>query len=144
LNIEKQKNLKGKTMDKKELINFANIELFEKGNFEIISEIFATNYVVHSANKNYEGHDFIKKWFKQIHKTFSNIRVVKVEFFTEENNSIVWQRTIKGKHINKIRGINPSGKNIKWNEIVVSRFDQNKIIEEWVVSELKGELLSKP
>ena len=73
------------------------------------------------------------------------MRVVKVEFFTEENNNIiVWQRTLKGKHINKIRGINPSKKTIKWNEMVVSRFDQNKIIEEWVVSELKGELLSKP
>jgi len=40
-------------------------------------------------------------------------------------------------------GIKPSEKIIKWNEIVVSRFDQNKIAEEWVVSELKGELLSK-
>ena len=41
-------------------------------------------------------------------------------------------------------GISPSGQKIKWNEIIVTRFDNNKIREEWVVSELAGYLLAKP
>ncbi len=39
-----------------------------------------------------------------------------------------------------------SGKNekkLKWNEMVVSRFEGDKIAEEWVVSELAGQLLLK-
>ncbi len=131
-------------MDKKELINFANKELFEKGNLEIIDDVFTKNYVAHTANKNYEGHDFIKKWFKQLRKAFLNICVEKVDFLAQENNILVWQRTLKGKHNMQMWQVKPSGKNIKWNEMVVSRFEQNKIAEEWVTSELKGELLSKP
>ena len=40
-------------------------------------------------------------------------------------------------------GIPPSKKKIKWNEMVVSRFEGDKIAEEWVVSELAGQLLLK-
>ncbi len=32
---------------------------------------------------------------------------------------------------------------IKWTDMVVSRFENDKIAEEWVVSELMGELLLK-
>jgi len=131
-------------MNKNELINYANKELFEKGNLEIIDEVFAKNYVTHTANKEYEGHNFIKKWFKQLRKAIPTICVEKVEFFTQENNILVWQRTLKGKHTTQMWGVKPSEKTIKWNEMIVSRFEQNKIAEEWVVSELKGELLSKP
>jgi hypothetical protein len=32
---------------------------------------------------------------------------------------------------------------VKWYEIVVSRFDKDKIIEEWVVSDLAFQLMLK-
>ena len=40
-------------------------------------------------------------------------------------------------------GIPPSNKTVKWNEMVVSRFEGDKIAEEWIVSELMGQLLLK-
>jgi len=40
-------------------------------------------------------------------------------------------------------GIPASEKKIKWKEMVVSRFEGDKIAEEWVVSELAGQLLLK-
>ncbi|MCK5149151.1 ester cyclase [bacterium] len=131
-------------MGKKELIDFANKELFEKENLDIIPDVFTTDYVTHTANKEYKGHDFIKRWVKQLRKAMPNICVEKVEFFIQEKNTVVWQRTLKGKHTTQMWGVKPSEKNIKWNEMVVSRFENDKIIEEWVVSELIGELLSKP
>jgi predicted ester cyclase len=111
---------------------------------EIINEVFATSYLTHTAGKNYEGHNFIRRWFKQLRTAIPNVCVEKVEFFIQENNILVWQRTLKGKHTTQMWGVKPSGKNIKWSEMVASRFEHNKIAEEWIVSELKGELLSKP
>ena len=130
-------------MNKKELIHYACKELFEIGNIEIIDEVFVKSYVIHTANKDYRGYDFIKKWFKQLKKAFLTIYVDKIDFLSQENNLIVWQRSLSGKHIKQIRGIKPSDKIIKWNEMVVSRFEDGKIAEEWVVSELKGELFVK-
>jgi predicted ester cyclase len=42
-----------------------------------------------------------------------------------------------------MQGIPPSGKKVKWVDLVVTRFNNERIAEEWVVSELMGELLLK-
>ncbi len=49
-----------KKKNKEGIIKSGNIELFEKGNLDIIKEIFSNNYVVHVGDKNYKGHEFIK------------------------------------------------------------------------------------
>jgi len=127
----------------KKIIQSANEELIEKGNFEIIKDIFAFDYLVHAGNKNYTGHEFIQKWTKQLRSAIPDIKIVKIDILNQTKDTIAWQRTLKGTHKTKIMGIRPSGQKIKWNEIVVSRFDSYKIKEEWVVSELAGYLLSK-
>ena len=130
-------------MNKEEKIKIANKELIELGNIDVIAETFTTDYVAHNSRKDYEGHSFIKRWSKQLRIAIPDIRVVKVEFHIQTNDTIVWQRTLKGKHTAKIWGIIPSGRPVIWNEMIVSRFDSEKIAEEWVVTELAGELLSK-
>ncbi|MFT7489878.1 MAG: putative ester cyclase [Candidatus Promineifilaceae bacterium] len=42
-----------------------------------------------------------------------------------------------------MQGIPASGKKVTWRDMVVTRFSDDKIGEEWVVSELMGELLLK-
>lgn len=130
-------------MKKKEILALANEELLQKRNLNIITELFSPDYIVHSSDKEYKGHEFIKRWAKQILKAFSDIRIVKIEFHLKAKDTIVWQRTVEGKFTSKMWGIEPSGKKVRWNDMVVSRFDDGKIVEEWVVSDLAGGLLSK-
>ncbi len=129
---------------KEELIKFGNSELIEKGNSDVISELFESNYIVHAGGKDYKGHEFIKRWAKQLRSAIPDIQVIKEEFQIQTDDTIVWQRTLSGTHTAKMWGIRPTEKKIEWREMVVSRFDGEKITEEWVVSELLGELLSKP
>jgi len=130
-------------MNKEEFITSTNKELIESGNFGVIAERFGVNYVAHNSNKEYKGHAFVRKWTKQLRTAFPDIRVISVNIHIRSNDMLVWQRTLKGKHSVRIWGVNPSGKTIKWSDMVVSRFEDEKIAEEWVVSELKGELVSK-
>jgi predicted ester cyclase len=130
--------------DRKELIILANQELIEKGNLGVIQDYFVPEYITLAGNKTYSGYGFIEKWCTQLRKAMPNIRVKAIDFYLEDNNTLVWQRTLSGKHITKMWGVVPSEKTITWNEMIVTRFEQYKIREEWVVSELKGELLSKP
>lgn len=68
---------------------------------------------------------------------------MKVEFFIQESDTIVWQRTLRGTHKADMLSIPPTEQKVKWIDMVISRFDGEKIAEEWTVSELAGELLSK-
>ena len=63
------------------------------------------------------------------------------EVFTEGYVAHSWHRILRGTQQQALRGIPASGKRLKWSELVVSRFDGLKIAEEWLVSELAGEMM---
>ena len=128
-------------MNKKEKIRYAVNQLMGLGNLNIIDSIFTTGYVAHAEDKSYFGHSFIIRYIKELKSSISDIEIFKVEFFAEEDDLISWQRILTGTHTSTMMGIPPSNKKIKWGEMVVSRFEAGKISEEWVVSELMGQLL---
>ncbi|HRG48956.1 MAG TPA: ester cyclase [Leptospiraceae bacterium] len=130
-------------MDKEEIIRLAARQLFESGDFEIIEKVFSINYIAHAGEKDYKGQDFIKKFTKQIRSAIPDIKVKSIEFLTMTGNTITWQRTFSGTHKKNMKGIPPSDKKIKWRDMVVSRFEGDRISEEWILSELMGELLLK-
>ena len=130
-------------MNNQSKIKYALNELIKGDKFTDIGDIFSKNYLSHVGEKQYRGQAIIKKWSKELNSTFSNLKVSNLIFFTENEDTIVWQRTLKGKHTNSIKGILASGKMIQWNEIIISRFVEGKIEEEWIVSELLGKLLLK-
>lgn len=129
-------------MNKEEQVRFANDELCQ-GNLDVLAEVFAANYVAHAGGKDHQGHEFIKRWTKQLRSAIPDIHVVKVEFHIQTDNTISWQRTLSGTHKANLMGIPPSGKKVTWRDMVVTRFEGEKIVEEWVVSGLAGELFSK-
>jgi len=129
--------------NKEDQIRHAVSELIEKCNLEIVGEVFAADYVAHAGAKEYSGHSFVKRFAKQLHSAIPDIRAVEITFLSQDDNTVTWQRTLSGTHKAEMKGIPASGKKVKWTEMVVSRFKNGKIAEEWVVSELMGELLLK-
>lgn len=61
----------------------------------------------------------------------------------QSEDKIAWQRTLSGIHEKNLHGIPPSGKKVKWTDLMVSQFEGKMIVEEWTVSELAAELLLK-
>ena len=130
-------------MNKEQQIRFAAEELISKGNTEVIHTAFSPDYTAHAGEKSYQGHDFLKSWTQQVQSAIHDIKILKIWFLSENGDTITWQRSMTGVHQKSLRGIPPSSKKVKWTEMVVSRFEEDKIIEEWVVSELAGELMLK-
>ena len=126
-------------MNQEEKIKFGLEQLVE-GNFDIVDEIFSTDYLAHAGDKEYKGHGFIKRFARQLRCAIPDIRIVKIEFLAQAGDTVTWQRIFTGTHEANMMGIPPSGKKVKWIEMVVTRFKDKKIAEEWVVSELAGEL----
>jgi len=132
------------TRSTEELIKFANDEIMEKGNLGLVDKIFTANYVAHAGGKNYKGHQFVRRFSGQLRSAIPDIRLVEVKILLHSGDIIAWQRTLSGTHKADMMGIPPTGQKVEWREMVVSRFDGEKIAEEWVVSELVGQLLLKP
>lgn len=130
-------------MNKEEQINNSNYQLIDQGKFDVVDKFFTSDYVAHAEGKEYKGHEFIKRFTKQIRTALPDISIMKVEFLANAGNTIAWLRTLNGTHKANLMSIPPSENKIIWNEMVVSRFEGDKIAEEWVVSELAGKLLSK-
>lgn len=132
-------------MGKEEQIKRANTLLFDQKEADSIEKFFSADYIAHADNKENKGHDFIRRFVRQIWTALPDVSVKKIEVLACDNNTITWQRTLTGTHKESMMGIPPSGKKIKWNEMIVSRFNGDSIVEEWVVSELAGHLMmNKP
>ena len=116
-------------------------ELIGKGNLGIVDNSFVANYIAHTGETEYSGHTFIKRFANQLRAAIPDLQVVEVKFLAQDVNVIVWQRTLRGTHKVEMQGIPASGKKVQWVDMVVTRFEKKKIAEEWVVSELMGELL---
>ncbi len=126
-----------------ERIRFANDEIFGKDNLGAVDEIFSADYVAHAGGKDHRGHDFVRRFVKLLRSAIPDLRVVEVGILLQAGDTIAWQRTLSGRHEVEMMGIPPSGKKVVWREMLVTRFDGEKIAEEWLVSELAGELLLK-
>ncbi len=130
-------------MHKEEQIKYALNQVTEQGNLAAIDQIFSSNYIAHAEGKAYKGHPFLKKFTKQIRLAIPDIKTKKVVFLMEAGDTITWERTLQGTHKTNMMGIPASNKKITWQEMVVSRFEDGKIVEEWLVSNLAGQLLLK-
>ncbi len=126
-----------------ERIKSGNNELIGNGNLDAISLFFAIDYIVHAGGKEHRGHGFINRWARQIRSAIPDIQVVKIEILSMDGELISWQRTLRGTHKEEMMGIKATGQKVEWRDMLVSRFRADKIVEEWAVSELAGELLSK-
>ena len=130
-------------MDKLNTVKNTVDQLLGQGNFNIVDSVFSVNYVAHSGDKSYNGHKFIKQFAKQVRTALPNIKILNIELLSQTDNVLTWQRTFSGTHKADLMGIPASNKKVKWYEIVVSRFDKDKIVEEWLVSDLAFQLILK-
>ncbi len=124
-------------------IRSANHELLETGNLAVVDKIFAGDYVVHAGGKDHKGLAFVRRFVAQLRSAIPDLRVAEVALLMQAGDTIAWQRTLSGTHESELAGIPPSGQKVKWRDMVVTRFDGEKIAEEWTVSELAGQLMSK-
>lgn len=121
-------------MNKGEQIKYAVEQLIGQGNIDIVDVIFGSDYIAHTENKEHKGQKFIKRFSKLLQTSIPDICVLKVEILVEGNTTISWQRTLQGTHKENMMGIPASNKKVKWNEMIVSRFEGDKIAEELIVS----------
>ena len=130
-------------MDRLDHIRQLLIQLVEMGNYDIIEDLFSCKYLAHTGNKVYRGYPFLKRYVRQIRKAIPDIRIKKLEELPQSEDRLTSQRFYMGTHSSSLMGIPASKKRVAWYEMVVTRFEGDKIVEEWIVSDLAFQLMRK-
>jgi steroid delta-isomerase-like uncharacterized protein len=113
-----------------EFLRHTNDEIFNKGNLEIIDEVFSDDFVINDVKKMRMSRDNLKQYLSSIKQAFPDLEV-SVEPLVIKDDKIAWVRTNIGTHQKEFFGVPPTGRKIVWKSCVISRVVDGKIVEEW-------------
>lgn len=126
----------------KQIVIRFNNEFFEKGNTDIIKELFAENFVNHSAppNSPTDAGPMVK-FVMGLHHGLSDISVQILDIFGEGDKVCV-RKTITATHTGEFMGKLATGKKIVINIFDIEVLKDGKITDRWNSSDFPQVLQS--
>jgi steroid delta-isomerase-like uncharacterized protein len=121
-------------------VEAANSVLLADGNVDAVGEFFTPDYVAHGTDRGLSGHGAIRKFVALYRRAFPDLRV-EVEILVKAKDRVAWQRTLRATHKRDYKGFPATGLPIVWRDMVISRFRDGLIAEDWVITDLAERLL---
>jgi steroid delta-isomerase-like uncharacterized protein len=110
-------------------------EIWDKGNLDLIDELFTTNFVRHGPVGTEGGEVRGLEGFKGLVNSYRtglpDLRIP-IEDLTAEGDTVVTRWTAYGTHQGELLGNAPTGNQATVSGILVDRVSGGKIEEEWV------------
>ena len=103
-------------------------DIWNKGDFSIIEEIWDKDFVNHNVKA--KGFESIRQFVTVYHNAFPDVEF-KIDDQIAEGDKVVMHYTITGTHKGDFQGIAPTGKSIKITGIAIHRIANGKIVEIW-------------
>ena len=113
----------------------ACFEKASQGNFDALHEIVAPDYVVHPEEAH--GPDGLREMVEGYRSALSGLRVTIEQQFTE-GDYVATRYTISGTHDGELMGTPPTGKDVAFTGITISRCEGGRILEEWEITDAVG------
>ena len=107
-----------------------------KGNFDVFDEYLDSNYVRHCQAmppelQEMHGVEKLKGFVKEFIESVTNYSDSVGPIFAN-NNMVAYVSTMKATNSGSMNGLPPSGNNFTVVNLVMHRFENNKIVETWV------------
>lgn len=110
----------------------ACFENASQGNLDALDDIVTTDYVLHP--NEVRGANGLKEMVQGYRDALSGLRVVIDHQFTD-GDYVATRYTVTGTHDGDLMGIPPSGKDIAFTGITISRCEDGRIVEEWEITD---------
>lgn len=105
-------------------------EVWNKGNFDIVDELVASDYVGHQPPDENLGPEGAKGYFRELRAAFPDIHFT-IEDQIAEGDRVVTRWTARATHHGAYQGIRATGKPGVVTGITISRFADGKVVEGW-------------
>lgn len=113
-------------------------EAFVNGNFSVIDQYIAEDFVDHSAPPGLpSGREGAKQLFAMMRNAFPDLRV-NLEDEIAEGDKVVHRATTTATHKGEFMGIPPTGKQVTWPEMHLLRFADGQAVEHWAIIDQLG------
>jgi predicted ester cyclase len=117
----------------------ACFENASQGNFDALDQIVAPDYVLHPEEVH--GAEGLKAMAEGYRNALGGLRVTIDHQFTE-GDYVATRFTIRGTHDGELMGAPPTGNDVAFTGITISRCEGGRIAEEWEITDTLG-LLSQ-
>jgi steroid delta-isomerase-like uncharacterized protein len=113
-------------------------EVWPTGNLAAADQFIAPTYVYHDAAagplKGREGYHHVIGMFQ---KAFPDTRFT-IEDVLAEGDRVALRYTARGTHTGELMGIPPSGRSVATSGILIGRFQDDLLAEEWELIDVLG------
>jgi steroid delta-isomerase-like uncharacterized protein len=105
-------------------------EVWNRGNYEIVDDLTASDIVVHSSTPGEEihGHKGVKQFYATLRASFPDLHFT-IEDQVAEGDRVVTRWTARATHTSEYQGIPPTGKQYMMKGIDIDRIANGKIVE---------------
>jgi steroid delta-isomerase-like uncharacterized protein len=103
-------------------------EQASRGNFGALHSLVTPDYVVHPDEAR--GPDGLAEIVQGYRNAFPDLNVTIEQQFTE-GDYVATRTTIRGRHDGELMGTPPSGRQVEFTGLTISRCRDGKIEEEW-------------
>ncbi len=115
-------------------------EIFTQGKLDVAEEIYTSDFVDHDLvlPREMHGPEEMKEYVGMYRSAFPDLKVT-LEDQVAEGDKVVNRWTAQGTHLGEYMGIAPTGKEVRFAGMHISRIAQEgKIAENWEVYDLMG------
>ena len=105
------------------------------GNFDALQAILSPDYVVHPEEAR--GVEGLTAMVQRYRAAFSGLNVT-IEHQFSSGDYVATRTTIRGRHEGELMGTPPSGRDVEFAGLTISRCRDGKIAEEWELIDTVG------
>ena len=119
-------------------------KVLDQGNVELIEDLFHPQCVMHRPGGTVVGLDAVRAVVAHRKETFSQFGTEIHDIFGSGDRSVarLTHRGVGGGiWRSRLGSYDISGKTVSWNAIAIFRFEEDRIIEEWVTRDELGVIL---
>src|SRR5712691_4412496 len=112
-------------------------EVWNKGDFAVVDELFATTYVHRTRTATIPNLEAFKKSISVFRAGLPDVQVT-IEDLLTDGDKVVTRWVITGTHRGEVLGFAPTNKQIRLTGITIQRVVDGKIAESWVEFDAGG------
>ena len=124
------------TEKNKELVIRLTEDFWNARDINTIDRFFSPDFVTHSPHAPQDGNfDSFKKQTIEDFKAFPDM-YISIDDLVAEGDKVVKSWTFQGTHKNEWMGIPATGKKVVFSGMEIFRFENEKVVENWMVMDL--------
>jgi steroid delta-isomerase-like uncharacterized protein len=126
------------TEDNKALARRVIERIINTGDVSAVDEVIATDYVYSSPGMpDVRGPEGMKEFVGMYRAAFPDVRLT-VDQQIAEGDSVLTRWTATGTHLGEFMGMAPTGKQVTVNGMILSRFADGKLIDDYEIMDVFG------